>query len=618
MNNKIIINLLILILCICSLPYSKSLITPTTKANDDWSVPEWVSVSSNSGFFSEEATSSLNINVPVFDVAWKQVNPSKGVYQFDSTATVKGMNFASFNNQNSTKNAFWMRIWNSGVDWAPSWIKSYCGVDGVATDYDGDKHLPIWNSCVWGEIKAMYKTIFKDNNMRADKRLKFIYVPGAFNWCEFDFTEISEYKGTNISFTYNVFNTWFQTAMQDLVDIFGEYSYKLVYTGEDYPFDVDDWPASRNLLAKDAVSKGMGIRNGITELFNFHLNQIPAYGITIDTATGYLNFDKSWPLQANPNRVIGTENECYNSCGFNVPNSNNLYYAVKMSNLKALQMGVNWLYLVATDSYLSQYPELYNWIRYSLGKQASTSFDAWAVLRKAQDKFWIYDDSLTWPDKPFIKNLERFLTQRDLSGGAQTKESPTKKTGIYNNEGADLGDAYEGRQTNLATGNTAISFFLDDDFASGNCTNIQIKVTYLDLQASQFLIKYQDGASVLNTSSVTVGTTQSYITATFNFSSITFSNSVSGTRKADFEIINSGSKDIEVLFIRVIKLNQNSSSSNNNNNNNNSNGNSSGNNNNNSNSGTSSSESKDQPNNGSRLTISFSLFLILFITFILH
>jgi len=36
-----------------------------------------------------------------------------------------------------------------------------------------------------------------------------------------------------------------------------------------------------NLFARDAVLAGMGIRNGITELFNFHLNHTPAYGAAI-------------------------------------------------------------------------------------------------------------------------------------------------------------------------------------------------------------------------------------------------------------------------------------------------------------------------------------------------
>ncbi|KAK5576736.1 hypothetical protein RB653_007880 [Dictyostelium firmibasis] len=541
----------ILIFLTISIPFIYSSVSgPDLKSGDDWSVPGWATITTNSGFFSEETSTSSNINVGVFDVAWRQLNPSKDVYTYTATATVKDMAFQSFNTQNSTTKSFWMRIWNSGVDWAPTWIQSYCSVGSIGKDYDGDSHLPIWNSCVWGEIKKMYSHIFLDLNMRADPRLKFIYVPGAFNWCEFDLTEVGNYS-TVTGYSYTSFNTWFQQAMQDLVDIFGPYSYKLVYTGEDYPFDVDNWPATKNLLARDAVSKGMGIRNGITEIFNFHLSQIPAYGVTIDTTTGYLNFNKSWPLQSNPNRVIGTENECYNDCGFTVASAN-IYYAVKMSNIKALQMGVNWLYLVPSTSYISTYSDFYNWIRYSLGKQSNTAFDAWATLRNAQDTFWSSDNSLNWPGKPYIKNLETNLLQRDIKGGAYTKNGSTKKTNIYGGNN-DLGISYEGRQTDIASGNNTMSFFLDDQFSFGTIKNVQIKVTYLDLQPSQWLIRYKDNDIVLNTTAVTVGTTNIYYTATFNFTSIQFNNSITIGRNADFEIINTGSKDIEILFVRVVK-----------------------------------------------------------------
>ncbi|KAF2068732.1 hypothetical protein CYY_009946 [Polysphondylium violaceum] len=527
---------------------------PSIKIDDDWTVPSWAQISSNSGFFSEGTSAKVNLNLGVFDVAWKQIEPTRDTYTFTSTAVVKEMDFASFNSQNSTKKPFWMRIWNSGTLWAPAWVQTYCNVSSIGKDYDGEDHLPIWNSCVWTEIKKMYTHVFVTLKMREDPRLKFIYVPGAFNWCEFDFTEIGAYaKNNNLS--YNTFNTWFQMAMQDLVDIFGPYSYKLVYTGEDYPFDVDMWPKERNLLARDAVAKGMGIRNGITELFNFHLSELPAYGVNIDP-NGYLAFNQSWILQSNPNRIIGTENECFNDCGYSVP-TKEIYYAVKMSNLKALQMGVNWLYLVETTSYMANYPDHYNWVRYSLGKQASSAFDAWAVLRNAQDTFWADDNSKTWVGKPYIKNLERLLYQRDIKGGAYTRNGSVMKSNIYANV-PEQGIAYEGRRTEISTGNTTMSFFVDDGFLFGNLVDIQIKVTYLDLSVGKWIIRYKDNTVTSDTAEVTVGSTQQYYTATFNFTSISFSNSLVSGRNCDFEIVNTGSSDIDILFVRVIKLSSNS------------------------------------------------------------
>ncbi|KYQ88236.1 hypothetical protein DLAC_10921 [Tieghemostelium lacteum] len=541
----------ILLVCICTFSF-KTIVADKIVNGDDWEIPSWAGVSQNSGFFSEERDSSVAVNVGVFDVAWRQVNPSKDTYTFTSTATVKGMSFSSFSTQNQTTNAFWMRIWNSGVDWAPTYIPTLCQVSSIGVDYDNDPHLPIWNACVWGEMKKMYTYIFKTLNMRADNRLKFIYVPGAFNWCEFDFTEIGNYS-TATGYTYQQFNTWFQQAMQDLVDIFGDYSYKLVYTGEDYPFDVESWPQAKNLLAKDAVSKGMGIRNGITEVFNFHLAEIPAYGVTIDTNTGYLIFNQSWPLQMNPNRVIGTENECFKDCGFTVSNAN-LFYAIKMSNLKALQMGVNWLYLVPGPSYMTTYPELYNWLRYSLGKQGNSAFDSWVALRSAQDLFWADDDSINWPNKPYIKNLERFLYQRDMAPGAYTRVGTLLKKDIYGSSNTDNGQAYEGLRTNMANGNNSMVFFVDDTFIKGNSGDIQIKVSFLDGGSTQFKLQYMNTNSQLtNSSTVQVNATQTYKTYTFEFTNINFSNQMS-PGNSDFKILNLGPGDLEVQFVRVVKM----------------------------------------------------------------
>ena len=42
-----------------------------------------------------------------------------------------------------------------------------------------------------------------------------------------------------------------------------------MYTGEDYPFG--PWGTDDDLYARRAVDAGMGIRNGISELYNFHV-----------------------------------------------------------------------------------------------------------------------------------------------------------------------------------------------------------------------------------------------------------------------------------------------------------------------------------------------------------
>ena len=47
--------------------------------------------------------------------------------------------------------------------------------------------------------------------------------------------------------------------------------------------------------------------------------------------------------------------------------------------------------------YLDQYPELWNWVRLSLGRTAADSPDAWVALRDAQDIYWADDTTIDWP-----------------------------------------------------------------------------------------------------------------------------------------------------------------------------------------------------------------------------
>ena len=85
-----------------------------------------------------------------------------------------------------------MRLFASGGDWAPEWVATGCKVHGYAADYDGQSHLPIWNECVWGHLLDTYRALYVGKNLRADPRLRFVYVPGACTWSEYDYETIAD------------------------------------------------------------------------------------------------------------------------------------------------------------------------------------------------------------------------------------------------------------------------------------------------------------------------------------------------------------------------------------------------------------------------------------------
>jgi len=519
-------------------------------AGDDWSLPGWVSPAADSGFFSEEASPAHHVNLRVVDLTWRQLKPTESTFSTATTDSVYGMTFSSWDAQLAGDDPFWLRIWISGTDWAPAWARSACGVSTVGTGYENDPHLPIWNACLWQKATAMLREVLIARGLRTNPRLRLMYVPGAFTWCEFDF-DIPEIAAQNGDLSFPQFSGWFHAAMSDLVaiadgensDPTDDYSWKLVFTGEDYPFS--SWGMADDLLARDAVAGGTGIRTGITEVFNFHLSEIPAWGTTIDPS-GYLVTDESWDAFFR-GRVRASENECYADCGFSVPAAQR-YYAIKMSNLKALQMRLNWLYVVPGPSFLDTYPGHWNWVRRSLGQSVYTSADAWAALREAEDTYWLDDDSKEWAGKPWIRNLERWLVQRDVPGSLSRRGSESS-TGVLD---PSNGTAWEGRRTNRGAGQEGLALFADDRFLPpGRSFQVDLKVTFKDSGTGSWRLAYPVDSGTVLSDSVTLTGDGAWKTATFRLDAARWNGTLA--HGADLRLVAAGPADLEVRFVRLVK-----------------------------------------------------------------
>ena len=516
---------------------------------DDWTLPAWVAPAPDSGFFSEEADAARFVHRRVVDLTWRQLKPTESTFSTTATDSVYGMPFASWEAQLAGGDPIWLRLWISGTNWAPAWARDACGVSTVGTGYEGDPHLPLWNACLWDKAKALLREVLIERGLRAEPRLRFVYVPGAFTWCEFDF-DIPAQAANQGLLTFDEFDAWFQGAMADLAaiadgengDPSDDYAWKLVYTGEDFPWS--PWGELDDLLARDAVAAGLGIRTGITEVFNFHLSEIPAWGATI-APSGHVVTDESAPAHFR-GRVRGSENECYDACGYSVP-ANLLYYAVKMSNLKALQMRVNHLYVVPAESYLDAFPGLWSWVRHSLGQSAYTSADAWAALREAEDTYWYDDASRTWTGKPWVRNLERWIVQRDAAGDL-SRRGTEAFTGVV---AAENGTAWEGRRTHLANGQAGLALFVDDRFLPrGRSFAVDLKVTFLDAGAGSFRVEYPAAQGPVLSDAVAYTGDGIWKTATFRLDAALWSGALAGG--ADLRLVAAGS-DLEARFLRLVK-----------------------------------------------------------------
>ncbi|MDQ0643979.1 hypothetical protein [Microbacterium murale] len=511
---------------------------------DDWTLPQRARPAPNSGYFSEEASLGDLVAVRSIDVSWRQIRPEQdGPIDRQSTGAAQGTSFDALEAQLAAPGDFWMRVFASGEDWAPEWVAEDCGVASYGPDYDGQLHLPIWDECVWGHLLDTYRALFVDLGLAEDPRLRFVYVPGAFTWAEYDYEMVTAAVESG-DLDEQAYLAWYAHAWTDLVELFGDNAHKLVFTGEDYPWG--PFGSAGDLLAAQAVDAGMGIRTGITEPSNFHLSEAPAYGSHVQP-DGHMIVDESLPIHSG-RFVVATENECFTDCGYDTSDP---YYAVRQANLKALQLRMNWMYVVPGPSYMPEYAEHWDWVRLELGQTAATSPDAWAALRDAEDTFWAhgdqtgpFEDENAWPSRPWVRNLERWIVQVDEPGSIAHRTEVDTHVGEL--EEAN-GTAHEGLSTGIAAGDTGFLLDVDPRFAAASDGQQSvIKVTFLDNGTGSFTVDTDAGAS----SAVTRTGSGEWRTAT-----IALPDGAIGTDATRLRIsVVDGADDLAVRFVRLVPL----------------------------------------------------------------
>jgi hypothetical protein len=515
-----------------------------------WSLPDWVQPSARAGLVAEEAAPDLNVSMRVVDLTWRQLNPNSDDTQINQTETgsAEKIQTASLQDQLSEDGPFWMRVWASGIDWAPEWVRNNGSctqgtVPTIGQDYNSQAHLPLWDTtCVWTPYKNMMNRLYS-GYLSSNSNFSFLLVPGGFAWCEFDFELITNAADNLKILTLDMFRNWFQQAMLDLVTIFGDQANKLVYTGRDYP--AGPWGADDDLFALDAVEKGMGIRLTDAELFNYHNNQLPSCGASIAN-NGHVEFDEAAPIRQG-GRLVVAELTCFDEdCDYTHPDDPE--YVVRLAVLKALQLRVNYLLVLPQQSYLATYPSLWKYVRLSLGKKPSDSPDAWVVLRESEDTFWKTNTSISWTNSPWVINLERFLVQRDVSPDGISQRGSEFKDQVLS---AKNGSSYEGRKTNYNGGSDFLYFDISDQFLLQNSDPVELQITFLDQGDLSWWVEYAGVGGRKKTESVKNQNSGQKKTASFLIQDGWFDNSLPG--QTDFCIYNGGAGDVEIHFVRLIK-----------------------------------------------------------------
>ena len=313
-----------------------------------------------------------------------------------------------------------------------------------------------------------------------------------------------------------------------------EYKLAWMAMGPVGPREYKTYRESTSGLFEFALGHGTGWRIGNIDQ-QHTLFRVPAIGITL-TREGYCVIDESRPIFAE-RRFLGGENEAYGpDWEWRFGPYEQHAYRHRISTLRTLQMRMNFEYVSAGTLKLN--PQLNTYAMLTQGRRATNSPDAWVYLRECR----IY----TGP----VKNLERWLLQRDVSGHRSVPAERIDRK--YRLPTDPSGEAYDfdARRTDIRNDQKGLAFKLDEKFWNVSQRAI-IKVTFTDREKARWYLQWADAdRNVLNAHVDNIADGQ-LKTATFELKGLSAQSAL--LEKMDLRIVTEGPGDVAVTMVRVIK-----------------------------------------------------------------
>lgn len=489
----------------------------------DWSLPPGVAPAKNSGIF------NLNSRVPdgfpgqhlkQVNARWSELEPTEGNYDFSSILrelddrnydgimlNVRGMVTAIHDANGNPVSA-------NAIS-APAWLsRQVATIEEPLKNGVRITNMRIFDPLVKAKLILLIEELGKAG-IHANPRLKAQIVHGVSH------SKGEEWTGVQASMPEA------EAAMKDIIGawsrVYGPHAKKLAWLNEQ-PY---------SLYEAAVIKGGMGIRSGIVEKW---LRGVVTPGNSTLTgqtyADGYLGTDENY-LPIAEQRHYADQNEEY--VGFTYTSSDKIPQNYRMATLRMLQMQRN---IAWTERDSTVNPKMLNWFSLGLGKTVSTATDAWVALIQS----W----TLSGGEKQ-IKNLERWLYQRDVPGATSTPV--LRSSHGFNAAGASNLDPSLW-YVDLARQGAEIRIAIDDRFLPKSPQPVAIKVTYFDNASSSWSVSYQNSAGSWQSHTVQGNSSGVVRTATFFVDDLVASASGLG---ADL-ILRSGSGSTPFMFVRVIKL----------------------------------------------------------------
>lgn len=507
----------------------------------DWSLPPWVKPTENSAMAYSHAPDGFTFagnRLFVVSTSWRELEPIEGSYRFDLLQ--KKIDQQLEKDPNARVMLFiYGSLWKqhfkdsqSRSGNVPDWLAEYPWFS---------THLENWQNVIplfQLENADIYEPEF---NKRYMKFLRLLGKSSVLNHPKIGPVMIKGKSGSmgeehgEPRQDSEDFPVWLE-RLDAWIDMMGDDVHKLVTGTTNEPW------------ASIMTERGIGTRSGFAEMYLLRMeNQV--LGQYIDDK-GFLCVDESVPMIAEE-RYNGDDNEEYIEGRHEMRFGPVEYWPHRHheSSLRILQMRRNFLirYHVATN------PNMASYVALELGRNVGNTPDIWCYLRKS------YLGSSSKATPKATRHYERWLYNRDAPGYtpmySERIDLPKEKSGKpwSRNRHPDHYYDYTARKTDLASGNPAISFDIDDRWLSKGTEPLQFKITFTDRGNGTIQLQYVDSSGKLQSRSIKCANTGSIRTATFNVSDLDPNNRLTiNSHKMDFRIQAVG-EDVTVNFVRVIK-----------------------------------------------------------------
>jgi hypothetical protein len=512
----------------------------------DWSLPERVTPEIYSGFFNFAERPSQQIRIIGWHPKWADWHIAPGRYDFSSLER-------KLDEAHAGNFRIGIRLQSVVKPNVPEWVIAHYQPPETKL---GGRFAPTIVAPWHADVRKQFEEFIAELGSRGfhrDPAFVFASIHGIsqstgeeFSLPPLDIRHLEQTTGL----TPQSMREWILGRISAWGSAFGDQAYKLAWVGNSGAF-AGEYSKVAGEAVELALSLGMGTRGGFIEMYNYMWNE-RAVG-QYRSQDGYLMTDEQFPAIVNGS-FFADENEEYITVKrWRFGRLEEDEHRWRISTLRALQMRRNFLatYPMAMDidRHLTEYTRL------SMGKTIDNTPDAWSYLREA------YVRETQGKALP-LKNMERWLFQRDLPGGMTQPAVRVERSYALTTDPDGIRHEYAARRTDRATGNDYIYFRLHDSFivqgvqaAQASQSPVVLKITYLDQSEANWTVEYASGSGngLHRTAAVHNSNDGQIKTATFLIRDADFAGSQL-TDGQHFRIYNGGQADVTIAFVRVIRL----------------------------------------------------------------